>query len=29
MYPHSPNEKVSLTTADNIMKVVREVVVRG
>ena len=29
MYPHSPNEKVSLTTADNIMKVVREIVVRG
>ena len=26
MYPHSPNEKVSLTTADNIMRVVREVV---
>ena len=29
MYPHSPNEKVSLTTADNIMKVVREIVGRG
>ena len=29
MYPHSPNEKVSLTTADNIMKVVREVVMRS
>ena len=28
MYPHSPNEKISLTTADNIMKVVREIVVR-
>ena len=23
MYPHSPNEKVSLTTADNIWRVVR------
>ena len=29
MYPHSPNEKVSLTTADNIMKVVREIVGRN
>ena len=29
MYPHSPNEKVSLTTADNIMKVVREIVIRN
>ena len=29
MYPHSPNEKVSLTTSDNIMKVVREVVMRS
>jgi dipeptidase D len=26
MYPHSPNEKVSLTTADNIWQVVKEVV---
>ena len=25
MYPHSPNEKVSLTTADNIWHVVREI----
>ena len=26
MYPHSPNEKVSLTTADNIWKVVKEII---
>lgn len=29
MYPHSPNEKVSLTTADNIWKVVKEIISNG